>query len=210
MHTMNLIPPAKRIGVFTPHIDGVYIGKLLASVLEEARTQNMQLTIVQTQTDYPHDTPFDVPVFIDQMDGCILLLNPLGPKSIEHMKQSGKPIVTIGHVQEHLQGHSILIDNHNGYKEIIYHLIDHGHTDIAFIASYKKHLDQQERFQAYKEALFDRGLPIRDDLIIEVETNLQQAGREGAEQESKAFVFPRISLLSALTTSSKEPMLNSV
>lgn len=59
---------------------------------------------------------------------------------------------------------SVAIDNYNPIKKVINHLIkDHGLTDIAFLTGKSWHPHAIERMRAYKEAMQENGLEVRED-----------------------------------------------
>lgn len=63
---------------------------------------------------------------------------------------------------------SILIDNYNGMKELLKHLIiNHEYRKIAYISGPEENFESQERFKAYKETLKNFGLSYRSELVFQ-------------------------------------------
>ncbi|OPH48190.1 hypothetical protein BC351_38600 [Paenibacillus ferrarius] len=176
---MTIRPDCYRIAVYTPHVDGDYFGKLLSTINEEAQAYNAQVTIIQTYMNYPHDTATAHPVFAEHMDACIIILKAVSESFVQTISEWGKPFVFIGYQEEASDFYSVVIDNRGGMKEAVVHLIDHGHTQIAFAAA-MAHYDQRERYEAYREALQERGLPYQSELVLDLPSDMQNAGRDAA------------------------------
>lgn len=61
---------------------------------------------------------------------------------------------------------SILMNNYQGMKDAINHLIDvHGHERIAFLSGYAGHEGAQERYRGYVDVLKEHNLPVIEELI---------------------------------------------
>ncbi|MBN2547161.1 MAG: substrate-binding domain-containing protein [Spirochaetes bacterium] len=61
----------------------------------------------------------------------------------------------------------VVIDNYNGMKEVINHLIEvHGYKKIAFIRGPENNISAEERYQAYIDSLREHNIPINQDLIF--------------------------------------------
>lgn len=74
------------------------------------------------------------------------------------------PIVTIG--AEIAGIPSILMDNDEGMRDLIVHLIEvHGYRRIAFIRGPEDNLDAEARYRTYKEVLTEYGFPLDLDLV---------------------------------------------
>ncbi|MEW9702028.1 EAL domain-containing protein [Paenibacillus sp. SI8] len=169
-----------RIAVYTPHIDGEYFGKILAAISKEIQHKKAQLTVIQTQLKHPFDKPIETSVFVNHCDACILILDGASESTLHAMEQLGKPIVSIANAISNSNSHSVVVDNRAGAKEAVLHLIDHGHTEIAFVGMVKQY-DQMERYEAYKEALSERNLAFHPDLVCLVSDNMQQGGIDGVQ-----------------------------
>lgn len=76
------------------------------------------------------------------------------------------PIVYIDYLPPKGKSFAILIDNVEGAKLAVEHLIEKGHRDIAFVCGEISHPSMNSRFAGYKEALKDAGIPINDNLIV--------------------------------------------
>lgn len=96
-----------------------------------------------------------VPIGPWNTDG-ILIANPLHTQARSDYAQElikiGHPILFIGAGEN---GPTIVADNSGGIKEALYHLVDHGHKQIAFIAGTREDMsgDSGDRFTAYRSFL---------------------------------------------------------
>ncbi len=169
-----------RIVVFTPHLDGDYFGKILNTINHAAQASNWQLTVIQTQSNHPHGPMIDDPLFLDSMDACILLLDAVGARTKQLLAECGKPVISIGYLQQDFPCHSIIIDNRSGTSQAVRHLADHGHKAIAFIGT-QFHYDQAERYDAYKDTLEALAIPYNPELVVKVTDNLISGGIEGID-----------------------------
>ncbi|HUC92092.1 MAG TPA: EAL domain-containing protein [Paenibacillus sp.] len=170
-----------RIVVFTPHLDGDYFGKLLAVINKITQVRRSELTIVQTQINHPYDSPIDDPLFVDNMDACIILLDCVGPVTRDRLARCGKPVVAVGFIESAFPCHSVVIDNRTGIRNAVSHLAMHGHTDIAYVGGSVQY-DQIERFEAFKAALEENGLALHPELAVRVDDNMERDGIQAAER----------------------------
>ncbi len=111
------------------------------------------------------------------LDGLVLVnaIYPRLPAGIF----SSVPIVNIGYPMEDVIS-SILIDNHEGMRSIVRHMIEiHGCKKIAYIKGPTNNPDAAERFRAYQEELEGHGLTIDPDLLYQPFDWSPPGGREG-------------------------------
>ncbi|MDA3958490.1 GGDEF domain-containing protein [Oceanispirochaeta sp.] len=78
---------------------------------------------------------------------------------------SSKPLINIAYrVKGH---HNLGIDNYQGMKEMVLHLIEeHGHSRIAYIHGPETHPEAVDRIRGYKDALLEHHILYDQDLII--------------------------------------------
>ena len=115
-------------------------------------------------------------------------------KYAQELERQGVPVVFAG-----LQGigPGVGVDNAMGIREAVQHLYEHGHRQIAFIAGFDSDLqgDSGSRFQAYREALVEVGLPFDPDLTLYGYHEFQQG------QEAMRLLLTRGRPFSAVMTS---------
>ncbi len=111
------------------------------------------------------------------LDGLVLV-NPTLPHL--HREVFGPvPVVNIGFSTEDVVT-SILVDNHEGMREAVRHLIEiHGRRRLAFIKGPANNPDSEERFRAYVEELQFHGMTVDPDLLFQPYDWSPPGGREG-------------------------------
>lgn len=104
-----------------------------------------------------------------EVDGLILMgtsLSGASQSSVELLLKEDLPFVILGHpVSEAIP--FIATDNHGGITSIVEHLIQLGHKQIAYIARSNDFENNNERFNAFKQALNKANLHFNPDFVIE-------------------------------------------
>jgi len=81
------------------------------------------------------------------------------------LKERGIPLVLVDY---HLKGvDSVVTDNEGGAYDAVTHLIKLGHRKIGFVCEWFGDLSFAERFEGYKKALADYGIPFDENLAAE-------------------------------------------
>ncbi len=99
-----------------------------------------------------------------QVDGIILVGGNLQANELEEVRKAEPTIV----VARHLEGwgpQCIAFDNHAAAREAVLHLIGAGHRSIAHIRGIKTHEDAIARFEGYRAALEEAGIPFDPELV---------------------------------------------
>ena len=108
-----------------------------------------------------------VPIGPWNTDG-MLIANPLHTQArsdyVQELITNGHPVLFIGAGES---GPTIVADNSGGITEAMQHLVDHGHTQIAFIAGTREDMsgDSGDRFTAYQAFLASNGLELDPSLV---------------------------------------------
>jgi DNA-binding LacI/PurR family transcriptional regulator len=100
---------------------------------------------------------------------AILLLGDMRdePKFLEDLRASQTPVIALWHGSELDGVPTVNIDNRAGMVAALEHLVDLGHTRIAFIGG-RPLGDIRERRTAYSDFLDQRGITVPDDYIHHV------------------------------------------
>jgi LacI family transcriptional regulator len=99
-------------------------------------------------------------------DGIILGPTP-GSKTYLSRLPRGSAVVCIDRPAPDVQTDVVLSDNVGGMSAAVRHLIEAGHTRIAYIADAAEVFTQQERLAGYRAALTEAGLPYDKELVYQ-------------------------------------------
>lgn len=100
-------------------------------------------------------------------EGIILLASRVNDPSVTELLRLKFPFVVIGKPENEDQVN--WVDNNNftiGY-ELTEHLLEQGHSKIAFLGVSSNYMVTLERLNGYKKAFCERGLPLDERLIVE-------------------------------------------
>lgn len=104
------------------------------------------------------------------VDGMIMVSFHFSPENIEAINQAGCPVVLTNRYDSP-QGKDrfdyVYVDTYLGIKLSTRHLIAQGHREIAYFGGSTREQTGLERYQGYRDALEEAGLPLRDPYTYE-------------------------------------------
>ncbi|WP_273653768.1 GGDEF domain-containing protein [Cellulomonas fimi] len=167
------------VAVLSPFIGGPFYGRLLNGMQRGARRTSSRLLVVQTldaasfRTD-AHTIPDALPpVAHDHADGFVVPVGAVADRYVRDLGATATDVVLVGHSLPGLP--SVRADNAAGVAAAVAHLVEHGHTRIAF-AGFRDVPDVAERFAGYQEGLRAAGIEPDDDLVVDTSDNLEEGG----------------------------------
>ena len=157
---------AMSIGVLTQFIESPFYGEALRGIEDALAGTSFIPLFVSGHWDLKDEVERMTLLQARGVDGVIVLTGQLSDTQlIEYARRM--PIVITGRA---LQGHnlaSLTVDDFKGGYQATEHLIQYGHTRIAYISGPTNHPDSRERLRGYRQALQDAGLPIDAALILQ-------------------------------------------
>jgi DNA-binding LacI/PurR family transcriptional regulator/anti-anti-sigma regulatory factor len=162
------------LGFISPLLDGFYFGGVLAGVQQAAYQSGRHVIAIQ-------GTPESLcrsRLAFDQVCGWVVLLNV---NNLNELAQSGRPIVAVSTCPPDFSCPSVLPDNNGGAYAATSHLIDLGHTRIAFIG-YLANDDISQRYEGYRRALMEHGIAFDPTLVFDIADNMETGGVEAARR----------------------------
>ncbi|KNY28877.1 substrate-binding domain-containing protein [Pseudobacteroides cellulosolvens] len=166
--------PRLNIGVITHRTEASYFGTLLNGIHESLKKEDANMFVINTFMMYRFDSNLKrqssfYPLASKNIDGWIILSQGADDEYLNMLFNSDKPVVLISHDPQKYNCDCIIQeDNHYGAETITQHLIDHGHTKIAYIG-WSQLFDMNERFEGYKRALKKNGIPFDEKLVFDTE-----------------------------------------
>jgi DNA-binding LacI/PurR family transcriptional regulator/signal transduction histidine kinase len=169
------------IGAAMEVLGSEYYGGILGGIDKVARERGARVMVFR-------GTPGDVAAapFAREVDGWIAVHSPGGLPALAHR---GLPLVTVAYSHPEVTCPAVVADNRQGMRECVRHLIAHGHRRIAFVG-WLQYPAITERYEGYRDALAESGLPCASELIIRVNDNHVASGRAAARQLLEAAAFP--------------------
>ncbi len=175
----------KSIGILSPLLAGSFFGGILSGVSRAALLAKRDLIAFQTldgsvETYFGGNPSFYDHVGWSRVDGFIVVINAVDEDYLQDILDSGRPLVLVSTESDVIACPFVQADNAGGIYQAVHHLVEHGHTKIAF-AGWLGQVDIQERFKAYKVAMADHNLELDEALFYDTGDNIESGGEEAAK-----------------------------
>ncbi len=158
-HTIGVVPPEVGENVFL----SPYLHLALNGIANEAGRHNQDIVLFTRFHKIGHDQMLST-ILDGRVDGVIFVAPYFTAKTVELATALHLPCVTIsGSPVERVR--SYYIDNEGGMFQVLQHLYDLGHRNIAHIAGRLDMQDAMVRLQAYHGFLHEKNLPYRDEWV---------------------------------------------
>ncbi len=139
-----------------------FFAAVLNGFKKEAEKHGYEITFINTHKDSPNKKPYLQRIQERQIEGVGIICFDIKDPEILEVVGSDVPVVTI---DEPLEGViSVLSDNAQGIKNLVYHIAGMGHTKIAYIHGNMNSVTQI-RLQNFKEACEKLGIQVPEEYI---------------------------------------------
>lgn len=169
------------IGVIVPRLNSNFMSDVIAGIEKVVNEANYNLFISQSLETMKKETSNARAMFNNRVDGLLVSL-AYDTDNISHFEafvKKGIPVIFFDRVYEHKQCPSIFIDNYKAAYNITKHLIEQGCNRVMHIGGNQLRNVYIDRFNGYKQALADHGMPFDKSLLI-VNDLSAAAGAEAA------------------------------
>lgn len=139
-----------------------FFAAVLNGFKKEAESKGYEITFINTHKDAPHRKPYLERIQERKIEGVGIICTDIKDPEVLKVVGSDIPVVTI---DEPLDGViSVLSDNAQGIKNLVYYISGMGHTKIAFIHGNMNSVTQI-RLEHFKEACSKLGISIPEEYI---------------------------------------------
>jgi LacI family transcriptional regulator len=165
-----IIKKTKSIGLVIKEIDNPYFTKIMKGVFDACSEFGYTVLLGSSELS-PLQERKSIETLTDQrVDG--LILSPLQGADVDFtyladLIREHYPLVTLGSVKNYVTN-IVDFDNVNAAYNAVSHLIELGHTHIAYFAGPSHSAHSDERLEGYQKAYIEHNLPIREKNIIRV------------------------------------------
>lgn len=148
----------------------IYFG-MIEAVHSFAKTHGYSLVLFYTDGQHTEEMRAVRMLQERVIDGLILIHFSFKEELYHTIKQAGQPTVLCGMCNSLWSDpkyglDTISIDVYQAIYDATSHLISQGHRDIAYLAGKKGIEVYRQRYNAYRQALVDHGIPYRDEWVF--------------------------------------------
>ena len=144
----------QTVGVVLPDLHGEFFSELMRGIDQVARTRGQHL-LVSSYHGNPEAQGAALRAMRGRVDG-LLLMSPYVHDAdfLARNVDASLPLVLMN-AAGRVERTSIGIDNYNGAREMVQHLLAAGYRRIAFVGGPSDNDDARERLRGYRDALAD-------------------------------------------------------
>lgn len=157
---------SNSIGVMVSELYGPFYGDMLSGIESELRTSEKHAIIIAGHSDENSEKEG---INFLRARNCDALILHVDSVSDDYLIELNKaiPIVLINRYIEAIADNCICLNNELGVYLSTKHLLEKGHTDIAYISGPFWKQDSIERYAGYQRALREFNVLQRDELVYE-------------------------------------------
>ncbi len=153
------------IGVLTQFIESPFYGEALRGIEDALASTPYSPLFVSGHWNLKKEEARMRLLQARRVDGVIILTGRLSDEQLLHYAQR-LPIVVTGRQLSAPKLVSFDVNDFEGARDATRHLIELGHTRIAFISGPDDHPDAIERLRGYRQAHADAGLALVPELVV--------------------------------------------
>lgn len=176
---------SKTLGLIVESISGSFFAALARVIESEADRFGYKIVYCSTENNASKGSELIRMLSRQQVDGYLITPAAGMEKDIQQLLAHKRPVVLMDSYFPELEVPYVLINNYDGVKEGMEHLIKKGYNKIGFITVDMELIQVQQRMQAYKETLRAHGIPVRNKQVLKLSYN---SPREEAIAQIQEFI----------------------
>ncbi|WP_281884614.1 LacI family DNA-binding transcriptional regulator [Paenibacillus sp. YYML68] len=153
------------IGVIVSDINVSYYAEIVKGIENMAYSRKYKVIICDAQNQQERELGYLELLLNRTVDAMILITPMVSDEIINDFSNKDYHIGVIGRFIDSRKVPCMFTDNVKFSREVVQHLIDRGHRDIAFLSGYPDSLDSYERLEGYMKALREHQIAFKPELI---------------------------------------------
>jgi LacI family transcriptional regulator len=154
------------LGVLLPDLYGEFFSEIIRGIDHMAQAHGYHILVSSS-----HESKDEIDAALRSMrgrvDGMIIMSPDLEAQRTLHALQGSFPVVLLNGGAESKAFNTITIENHEGARQMVLHLVAHGHHLIAMIGGPQRNYDAAERLRGYQSALTESGIAPDASLFVQ-------------------------------------------
>ena len=167
------------LGVIVSSLDDPFFSEILIGIEEIAQEGGYSLFIAASQRDHNRERKIVQTMMEHRTDGIIICSSSFSADQGRQLLQYGFPIVVVNHQSAENFHYSIYHDDIDGSRQITRHLINLGHTKIAYLGNSNSGRTTLDRLSGFRTEMEIAGLNLPASYIYNVAGGDPNQGLEG-------------------------------
>jgi LacI family transcriptional regulator len=153
------------VGLVIDDVSNPFFAALTRAIEDVTRTRGIQLIIASSDRDAERERAVIDSLVAQRVGG--LLVVPIGRdhRYLAREMRRGTAVVFLDRPQGHLRADTITLEDFEGSRRAVRHLLAHGHKRIAVLSQSLEIRTMAERLRGYRAALTEAGLAIPEALV---------------------------------------------
>lgn len=167
----------RTIGFIVHELNSNFITSVLAGIEKITTEAGYDLIIAHSSESFEKEAANAKNLFHKRVDGVIASLS-FDTEDFSHFQRfvdKGVPVIFFDRVEQNSENTVVIIDNYKCGYQATQHLIEQGCKRIAHITSSLKRNVYAQRYRGYKDALFDNGIALDENLLVVSDLTEQKA-----------------------------------
>ena len=156
---------SKAVGVVIPDLENPFFTSVVRGIDLVLQAAGYTLLLASSDEDAARERTILETLRAEGVAGIIFV--PINPARDAYHDVLAPPLYTVAvdRSPANLRPDLVTVDNVEGTRIGVAHLLDMGHRDVALLGGPSKHSTAKERERGYEQAMREAGLPIRPELV---------------------------------------------
>lgn len=163
----------KTIGVIVPHMMSSMYMEIVSGMEEVARPRGYISFLCNVEKDTRIEKEYVDQLMMRKVDGIILMSSAMDDKYISMIEKGNIPVVLVGENAKLTRFNSVNVDCRSGAAEMVAHLIEVGHKNIALMEGNDPQQEASEMAIGYRNVLKASGIPTDEKSMMKVENTIE-------------------------------------
>lgn len=170
------------LGVIVRRIDDPFFSKVLDGIEDVSQAKGYNLLLAASGHDPKKDSEIIASMAESRVEGVIICSKRFDAEQSEKLRKFGIPTVLINDQHGGDGSHSIMHDDAWGSLTLTEHLLELGHTRIAYLGNGNAGVTNQQRQLGYQRALTNAGVVVSPEYIVMGPNGQPGGGFDTAQQ----------------------------
>ena len=156
---------SRAVGVVIPDLENPFFTAVVRGIDIVLQAAGYTLLLASANEDTARERSVLETLRAEGVAGIIFVPINATRDAYRHVLAPPLHTVVIDRLPSNLRADHVTVDNVEGTRAGVAHLLDLGHRDVALLSGPLRHSTAKEREQGYEQALRAAGVPLRADLV---------------------------------------------